>query len=277
MTQSLIVTKLIIQVPWLSVPDCEFPPRATRTKRKILRSNLLHEPLYFPPRTVFQNPEEQQEQLKQESGNAVVNGRQNEVTSAAPIETSSTLPSETQSDHMSTQPTTPSSAVASNARSQQTPTQQKVSRVAIPIVPIIPAMPTSPVAARKAHRDSVTSAQSKAESDVAAPVVPEQDDKPESTVDSAPAPPPAPKSWADLVRKQSLANGTSAGTATSLPVVNGLAPPRNENLGDVLGEINIAEAPSKVAFLRPRGLVNTGNMCYMNSVRLQRHYDKQHS
>lgn len=76
--------------------------------------------------------------------------------------------------------------------------------------------------------------------------------------------PVAPKSWADLVRKQAAANGVSSGAGVS--VFNGFGAATNENLGDVLGGINVAEEPSKVSFLRPRGLVNTGNMCYMNSV-----------
>ena len=30
--------------------------------------------------------------------------------------------------------------------------------------------------------------------------------------------------------------------------------------------VTTEEDLSKIAFLKPRGLVNTGNMCYMNSV-----------
>lgn len=187
-----------------------------------------------------------------------------EAATSVAAETPTTVPSETLSEHMSTQPTTPSSAVAVGIQSQQTPTQSKPSRVAMPVVPIIPAMPVSPVSVRKGHRDSVTSARSKTETDSIA--TGEEESKPELTIEHTQAPIPAPKSWADLVRKQSASNGVSSGVNGGLPVINGLSVPKSESLGEVLGEINTVEIPSKVVFLRPRGLVNTGNMCYMNSV-----------
>jgi ubiquitin carboxyl-terminal hydrolase 10 len=37
-------------------------------------------------------------------------------------------------------------------------------------------------------------------------------------------------------------------------------------LAEALIALDNAEEDSKVAFLEPRGLKNTGNMCYMNSV-----------
>lgn len=190
-----------------------------------------------------------------------------DITSATVAETPSTIP-DTPSENASTQPTTPSSMVNAAAKAQQTPTQQKSSRSTAPIMPIIPAMPVSPVAVRKSHRDSVTSTKSKSESDTA--VKSEQEDAQSVQVidnaAAAAAPPAPPKSWADLVRKQSALNGVVASATTTTPIINGLSAPKSETLGDVLGEINTAEAPTKVVFLQPRGLVNTGNMCYMNSV-----------
>lgn len=40
---------------------------------------------------------------------------------------------------------------------------------------------------------------------------------------------------------------------------------------DVLNSLgaNVDQYSEKIAFLEPRGLVNTGNMCYMNSVRFR--------
>jgi ubiquitin carboxyl-terminal hydrolase 10 len=49
------------------------------------------------------------------------------------------------------------------------------------------------------------------------------------------------------------------------PVVNGPAAPRGNSLADVLASFSV-ESEKKVTFLEPRGLVNTGNLCYMNSV-----------
>lgn len=78
--------------------------------------------------------------------------------------------------------------------------------------------------------------------------------------------PAAPKSWADLVRAKSA---RAAGIAPNAPVESGnLQAPRSESLGDVLTNLgpNVDQFGEKIAFLEPRGLVNTGNMCYMNSV-----------
>lgn len=85
----------------------------------------------------------------------------------------------------------------------------------------------------------------------------------------------APKSWADLVRSvgQAAASGTpQAAQATSgpMPQVNDSSPAKSGSLADALSAYNVKERNenAKTAFLEPRGLVNTGNMCYMNSVNL---------
>ena len=39
-----------------------------------------------------------------------------------------------------------------------------------------------------------------------------------------------------------------------------------ESLAESLRSFSVDANDSKIAFLKPRGLVNTGNMCYMNSV-----------
>lgn len=77
----------------------------------------------------------------------------------------------------------------------------------------------------------------------------------------------APKSWADLVR-----------TKVSNPA-NELKTPENKMLGangfqhpkasmvEVLRNYGSGSYNDRVSFIEPRGLVNTGNMCYMNSVR----------
>ena len=182
------------------------------------------------------------------------------------------------SENDSTQPTTPSSAVVSSAqaRTQQTPTQTKSVRAFAPAMPAMPVIPTSPTTPRKSHRDSVVSNVSKAET--SAEVVTDGHVTPRES-DAVPAvaspnseqtpnvasPPPAPKSWADLVRSK-------APPASQAPA-GGLVPAsveslKAETLAGVLTTMSTDAAlhPSKLSFLEPRGLVNTGNMCYMNSV-----------
>jgi ubiquitin carboxyl-terminal hydrolase 10 len=43
---------------------------------------------------------------------------------------------------------------------------------------------------------------------------------------------------------------------------------KSASLVDVLSNLgtDVEEYSNKIAFVEPRGLVNTGNMCYMNSV-----------
>lgn len=84
----------------------------------------------------------------------------------------------------------------------------------------------------------------------------------EQTKPTTPPKPAPPKSWADLVRSKQAANASSAkvnGTAT-----NGV--PKSASLTDALRQYDVQNDVDH-SFLEPRGLVNTGNMCYMNSVR----------
>ena len=87
--------------------------------------------------------------------------------------------------------------------------------------------------------------------------------------ESSPETKAAPKSWADLVRTKAPAgsqvNDTEEATALTS---NGFALNKAGSLSNVLSSfsVNTSKTENRIAFLKPRGLVNTGNMCYMNSV-----------
>lgn len=177
---------------------------------------------------------------------------------AAPIASEPQTPTTSvhPSDGHSTQATTPSPT----AKSQ---TQKKDAKPAIPIVPVVP---TTPVASRREAKDtssagSETPKSSTATAEAETGSTPATDDtaKPTSPVRSA------PKSWADLVRSKNAARATSA---TAPSDSNTLAVQKSESLADVLNSLgeDVTQYSDKIAFLEPRGLVNTGNMCYMNSV-----------
>lgn len=85
------------------------------------------------------------------------------------------------------------------------------------------------------------------------------------------APAPAkPVSWAALLHKTASAQpkvaATPQATSPTEQAKSSLPKSNIEKLSDALTSFSAKTKDSKIAFLEPRGLVNTGNMCYMNSV-----------
>ncbi|GLI72407.1 hypothetical protein PoHVEF18_000582 [Penicillium ochrochloron] len=232
-------------VPWLSVPESPFPA-GPPFRRKNIRP--MPDRPQFPPK----------------DGRWIIGDRKGKlvkpkaVKSAAPVTSEPQTPTTSipPSDGHSTQATTPSPT----AKSQ---TQRKDAKPAIPVVPVVP---NTPVASRREAKDSSSAGSeipksTTATTDLEAGSTPAVDDatKPTSPARSA------PKSWADLVRSK---NAARASSASAPPDSNTLAVQKSESLADVLTSLgeDVTQYSDKIAFLEPRGLVNTGNMCYMNSV-----------
>lgn len=192
------------------------------------------------------------------------------------LETPST--SHPPSEALSTQPTTPSSA----ATPQQTALKVSISgRPNVPAVPIIPAIPNIPVPSRPSKRTSMGAA-----SDAVNAAIPSNADHlvnavqaaaqvnggaedPAKSVEGATSPVKVgPKSWADLVRTMGPPSKKAPVASDAAAQTNGSSTTRAGSLADALGSYSVKDSSesAKVAFLEPRGLVNTGNMCYMNSV-----------
>jgi ubiquitin carboxyl-terminal hydrolase 10 len=204
-------------------------------------------------------------------------------TMPTPAQTPTTQVSDAASETESTDPTTPSPAVTPQpAKCQPTPTTQpRTNKPTVPVIPAVPILPVSPKTSRHTHRDSVNvvsstsqtaqlelnAEQARRSSTTSVPAT--SDISPELSAETPkPISPPAPpKSWADLVRSKTLPKTSSAAAAIS-QLANGLGPARSETLSDVLNAIHVTatNAPARIPFLKPRGLVNAGNMCYMNSV-----------
>ena len=200
------------------------------------------------------------------------------------VDTSGSLPIEPQtpgtshepSDTDSTLPTTPSSAVATPLISRvQNQVSAKPSATAVPIVPVVPILPPSPSTPRLPSKAAVSESSTTGETAdsesgvtdsgkvaVSGPSEVSQDKHP------SPPKPTAPKSWADLVRSKTQPRVVDLAVATPGDA-SGLIATRSESLVDALNSIgtDVEQYADKIAFLEPRGLVNTGNMCYMNSVR----------
>lgn len=193
------------------------------------------------------------------------------------------LASDAPSDDDSTQPTTPSSVIPQSIPQPQRSHASKISHPTAVAIPFLPAIPLASIAPKKGPSVSASSERTKP---------PEQstESQPELSLDNenhpdaattlntvVPAAPsisppqkPAPKSWADLVRtsaQKSPQKGNKA-EANGIAHSNGFNTSRVTSLAEVLSSYKVNEIrnDSRVTFLQPRGLVNTGNMCYMNSV-----------
>jgi len=265
-------------LPWQSF-DGAFPSRAPRRRRrKAPEPQSSSVPVELPSRRGSVTEEEA-------DANAVSSPINLPLTRAEllherpTLETPST--SHPPSEALSTQPTTPSSTVTPQ---QTTPKNYISGRPNVPIIPIVPAIPNIPVASRPSRRASTG-----AGSESANPAVPSNAVHLANAVETAaqvnegagisvnsgegPTSPPikmGPKSWADLVRTMGPPSASAKASVASdvAAQTNGHSTSKAGSLADALGSYSVKDSSesAKIAFLEPRGLVNTGNMCYMNSV-----------
>lgn len=197
----------------------------------------------------------------------------------------------------STSPTTPTSVQHAQQSNTVTPTLPQPSKPMPRPVPALPVLPAVPKANSKDVRPSTAEkleAVEKPAEKVAAETTKEADGGPapipngvaaetDSTAEATLAPPPVrapPKSWADMAKptpsravaarsQQNGVNGAAGINATGSGAdgagKGGFAKSNSTSLAEALQAYRVG-AGEKIAFVEPRGLVNTGNMCYMNSV-----------
>ncbi|KAK4249067.1 hypothetical protein C7999DRAFT_39765 [Corynascus novoguineensis] len=278
-------------LPWLSHPGLPFPQRTSKLRRRKKPLGADVERVELPGQHApgadasAENSEARKStQGTQQAGDATPKPEPRTEAPATRSETPSTQdqPSEAA---VSSAPTTPSSAQPPKP-SAATPSTPAGVKPAVPAVPVVPALP------KPSPRESKSAAP--AEKDLAktqATVVPveqaTESAKPAggSTDGNAEAVQPAPawskpKLWTGLFSKPGgIAASTSSAAAAAQGQTNGVTA---EGLAAVAGTGGFAKAnasslaqalqayrpgtPDRLAFLEPRGLVNTGNMCYMNSV-----------
>ncbi len=255
------------KLPWYSYEAgaSSFPPRAARRRRRKENQNLDDvDTVALPTRKLAEA--EFQEQVADEAASETStlpapSEPETPATSQAPSETDFTIVSA---------PTTPAQATFNSpkptAASTQHARRDTRTAIAVPNIPGIarpkpspPATSDKPIASPTSQAAPVsTSGEQKSET--------ANGEQPadEAAVPAAPPPKPAPKSWADLVRR----NAPPPSTALALngaPPSNGFQIPKSASLADALRQYSV-QSDSTLTFLEPRGLVNTGNMCYMNSV-----------
>jgi ubiquitin carboxyl-terminal hydrolase 10 len=265
-------------LPWLSAPG-PFPPRAAgRRRRRRAPVAAGEEGLALPSRDQAVE-ESASENAEMNDGDQTPTEEPAEslastaaVPSDAEVDTPSTShpPSEVDLAHV----TTPS-AVTPSAQSSATAT--KHARTAtIPAIPLIPIKSAKAPSTASTTQKSVKSpiANQQTPGKPADGSLPAGDEVEDTTKAASPPKPVAPKSWAELLRAKNApvaAQPAATAAAPTTPVTNGVAPvngptvPRSNTLADVLASFSV-DSEKKVSFTEPRGLVNTGNLCYMNSV-----------
>ncbi|KAJ5105203.1 hypothetical protein NUU61_002550 [Penicillium alfredii] len=230
-------------LPWLSVPELPFPARAPHRRRK---TRVMRSSVELPSR----------DRLRTTEGEVQSDAKPVESVAQAPSEPQTPTTSLLPSDADSTQPTTPSTA--------KTQAQNKASKPAIPLAPVVPIVPNFPGTPRRQAKDGSSVASETPKSSTATAPETSSDSAPAETKPASPSR-AAPKSWADLVRSKAAARSANASASAES---SAMTTQRNESLAEVLSSLgdDVTQYSDKIAFLEPRGLVNTGNMCYMNSV-----------
>jgi ubiquitin carboxyl-terminal hydrolase 10 len=168
---------------------------------------------------------------------------------------------------------------------------------AVPIVPVLPkpnpkdarhlnsekssAKPIEPAAEVPSTVEPTVGAAVSTLADEPASVQAEEKQATSSTPSPAPASKVAPRSWASLLTSAASASKEHSATSSDpnttpngTPLADGQAATANNATFGKSATNTITEAlrsyqvttPEKVVFIQPRGLINTGNMCYMNSV-----------
>jgi ubiquitin carboxyl-terminal hydrolase 10 len=187
------------------------------------------------------------------------------ATSARETPATSQAPSESDFAQVST-PTTPAQAATSSPKPSSASTQQHARKdtrtaIAVPNIGGLPKAKSTPTSAEK--QPPVASAEATPAQAEAAAVDGTNESAP-ADVPKSPPKPAAPKSWADLVRSKE-AKIASAAQANGTAVQNGAqSVPKSAPLAEALRQHTVTN--ENLSFLEPRGLVNPGNMCYMNSV-----------
>ena len=190
------------------------------------------------------------------------------------------------SEGASTSPTTPISVQPhAGAAATSNPLAKLPSRTAVPAVPVLPALPkASPKEVKTPNGPESQAVAAAAPSSEESPSAERSNEEVEGEAVETPAGVAAktvPKLWTGLFARSSAAAkapGTGPSATNGMPHLGdantlggsgtGFAKSNSSSIAEAIQAYQVGGA-EKLAFLEPRGLVNTGNMCYMNSVSRQ--------
>ncbi|KAF4548493.1 Ubiquitin carboxyl-terminal hydrolase-like protein 7 [Elsinoe fawcettii] len=248
------------QLPWYSPPEAKdtFPPRAPK-KRRRQTLQTINDGVLLPSRGADDSETiiEENQVDGEYSDNSTVTRQSNAetpVTSQAPSESDNGV----QEQRIGPVKSVDSPKTTETNGHRRTDTK--------PVVPVIPVIPQKPATKAKPAAPTETNGEVplqtlEIQSEEVIEMHPTGSDEVNTTESEAKS---APKSWADLVRSKAAASAQAA-MVNGGAAVNGTTPSRSGTIGEVLNQFDV-QSDHKMAFLEPRGLVNTGNMCYMNSI-----------
>ncbi|KXT12295.1 hypothetical protein AC579_5659, partial [Pseudocercospora musae] len=268
-------------LPWYSVPESRtaFPSRATPRRRRRRNIRPQNNSVALP---ALESSEGKASAQKDEaSAQAESQTLSNEEpaseasTIAAPSEPETPATSQAPSESEFTTASTPATpARAPTASPKPTPTQQAHTRrdartaIAVPSIPGIskpkeaaPLTASSKDVSEKVAEDNTPKAEAQQETSGNEEVAAVADENPKTP---PPKSAPAPKSWADLVKRNTKTQAPAAKVNGEV-ITNGFQLPKTASLAEALKQYRV-QGGGALNFLEPRGLVNTGNMCYMNSI-----------
>ncbi|GIZ38017.1 hypothetical protein CKM354_000144400 [Cercospora kikuchii] len=265
------------QLPWYSVPEghTAFPARATPRRRRRRNIRNANSAVAFPPlASAVEEAATPAAGQSQATGEPEPEQQSEASTIAAPSEpetpATSQAPSESDYTNVST-PATPAPAPVPSPKptpTQQAPHARRDTRTAIAI-PSIPglAKPKGVSPPSTSHKEVQSQAGEEVTTKIEEQITSsEEKSAPVEETVKTPEAKPAPKSWADLVKRNApKAAAQASGLQKSEVMTNGIPLPKSASLADALRQYSVNSGAS-LNFLEPRGLVNTGNMCYMNSI-----------
>ncbi|ROT41484.1 cysteine proteinase [Sodiomyces alkalinus F11] len=290
-------------LPWLSRPDQEFPKK-TRFRRK-RRAPMDSEQKRVTLPTEQQGPATEgnaRETMQKEDVDDAQSITTSTTSTAAnpsstpksdnPVDSPPEATTTEKAPEKRAKEVTGPTASASGASVSEPAGRSITPRPAIPVVPVVPAVPkSSPKAGRasaaeKATDDSRAAAVLTEEATIATPASGGATDQPQQEEKATPKPAPRPpvSSWSALFAKpgasaasksQTSADGSPHDrTANGVQSANSGQAANADTAQSQAGASPISAAlraykvgnPQKIKFIEPRGLINIGNMCYMNSV-----------